>query len=52
MNLFHRRLCRSEKWKRKLGDDILPFALKGVDLGDDVLEIGPGPGLTTEFLSR
>jgi ubiquinone/menaquinone biosynthesis C-methylase UbiE len=52
MNLFHRRLCRSEKWKRKLADNILPFVLKGVDLGDDVLEVGPGPGLTTELLSR
>ncbi|MBP7706994.1 MAG: class I SAM-dependent methyltransferase [Candidatus Aminicenantes bacterium] len=52
MNLFHRRLCRSEKWRRKLEDRILPFALAGVDLGEDVLEIGPGPGLTTELLSR
>jgi SAM-dependent methyltransferase len=24
--------------------------LQGVDLGDDVLEIGPGPGVTTELL--
>lgn len=52
MNLYHRRFCRSEKWKRKLGDNILPFALKGVDLGDDVLEIGAGPGMATELLSR
>lgn len=52
MNFYHRRLCRSEKWKRKLSDKILPFALRGVDLGGDVLEIGPGPGLTTELLSR
>jgi ubiquinone/menaquinone biosynthesis C-methylase UbiE len=52
MNIFHRRLCRSEKWKTKLHDNIMPFALAGVDLGDNVLEIGSGPGLTTEFLSR
>jgi ubiquinone/menaquinone biosynthesis C-methylase UbiE len=52
MNLFHQRLCRSEKWQRKLSDRILPFALAGVDLGDDVLEIGSGPGLTTELLCR
>ena len=52
MNIFHHRLCRSAKWQRKLSDNILPFALSGVDLGDDVLEIGAGPGLTTELLSR
>lgn len=43
MNIFHRRLCRSAKWKRKLSETILPFALDGVELGDNVLEIGPGP---------
>ena len=28
----------------------MPWALRGVELGDDVLEIGPGPGLATEQL--
>jgi SAM-dependent methyltransferase len=28
----------------------MPWVLGSVDLGDDVLEIGPGPGLTTELL--
>jgi len=50
MNFYHRRLCRSDKWRAKLQSNILPFALEGVGLGDDVLEVGPGPGLTTEFL--
>ncbi len=31
-------------------DVLVPQALRGVDLGDDVLEIGPGPGLTTDVL--
>ncbi len=31
---------------------MLPWALAGVDLGDHVLEIGPGPGLCTEWLRR
>ena len=52
MNFYHRWLCRSDKWRRKLEGSILPFALEGVTLGDDVLEVGPGPGLTTEFLKR
>jgi ubiquinone/menaquinone biosynthesis C-methylase UbiE len=50
MNIIHRRLCRSSKWKKKLEENILPFALDGLELGEDVLELGPGPGLTTEFL--
>ena len=29
---------------------VLPAALSGVDLGDDVIEIGPGPGFTTDVL--
>ena len=31
---------------------ILPWALNGTDLGDDVLEVGPGYGATTDVLSR
>lgn len=29
---------------------ILPWVLDGVDLGADVLEVGPGPGVTTDLL--
>jgi len=29
---------------------MLPWILKDVDLGDNVLEIGPGPGVTTNWL--
>lgn len=31
---------------------ILPVALEGVELGDDVIEIGPGPGFTTDVLRQ
>lgn len=31
-------------------EDILPAALRGVELGDAVIEIGPGPGFTTDVL--
>jgi len=31
-------------------EGIVPADLEGVELGDDVLEIGPGPGLTTDVL--
>lgn len=52
MNAFHRWYCRSGRWRRRLYATILPDLVNGVDLGDDLLEIGPGPGLTTEWLRR
>ena len=33
-------------------DVILPWAMGDVDLGDDVLEVGPGYGATTDVLCR
>ncbi len=33
-------------------DELLPWVLDGYDLGDDLLEIGAGPGLTTDVLRR
>ncbi len=50
MNLLHRWACRSAGWGKLLEDRIIPWTLEGVDLGDDALEIGPGPGLTTDVL--
>lgn len=50
MNRFHRWYCRTGHWRHAVQDELLPWALQGLDLGDDVLEIGPGPGLTTDRL--
>jgi SAM-dependent methyltransferase len=50
MNRLHRWFCRSGLWQRTLETRLLPWALNGIDLGDDVLEVGPGPGLATEIL--
>ncbi|MGO9275191.1 MAG: class I SAM-dependent methyltransferase [Terriglobia bacterium] len=50
MNLIHRWICRSGSWRKVLGERVFPWALKGVELGQDVLEVGPGPGLTTDLL--
>lgn len=50
MNRIHRWYCRSGRWKQKLENEIRPWSLGEVDLGDEVLEVGPGPGLTTEWL--
>lgn len=52
MNLAHRLLCSSSHWRRAVRGRILPWALADVDLGDSPLEIGPGPGLTTDELRR
>ena len=42
--------CAGEDWRRMLQDTILPEALRGGVLGDAALEIGPGPGFTTDVL--
>lgn len=50
MNLYHRRYCSSAKWGQALQSTVLPWVLRDYDLGDAVLEIGPGPGLATDIL--
>lgn len=52
MNRLRRWYCQSNRWKKQLVDEILPWSLTGVDLNDEVLEVGPGPGLTTDWLRR
>jgi len=52
MNTIHRLLCRSGRWRSVLEDKMMPWVLDSQDMGDNVLEIGPGPGLTTDILRR
>jgi SAM-dependent methyltransferase len=52
MNRWHRHYCASSTWARRVERDLLPWALRDVSLGDDVLEIGPGLGVTTRLLTR
>jgi SAM-dependent methyltransferase len=52
MNLLHRWACRSSPWRWIVGRWLLPWALKEVNLGDNVLELGPGPGVTTDLLRQ
>jgi SAM-dependent methyltransferase len=51
MNEVHLQLCSSPEWREVVETQILPWALDDVALGDDVIEVGPGPGITTEVLS-
>jgi SAM-dependent methyltransferase len=50
MNQEHLTRCSSAEWADAVQRWIIPWVLDGVDLGDDVLEVGPGPGLTTDVL--
>jgi SAM-dependent methyltransferase len=50
MNLIHRWYCKSNSWREVVQEHMLPWILKDVDLGDNVLEVGPGPGMTTDWL--
>jgi SAM-dependent methyltransferase len=50
MNNGHRRLCSSARWGRHIRVDLVPWVVGERALGGSVLEIGPGPGLTTDVL--
>ncbi|MGD9703577.1 MAG: class I SAM-dependent methyltransferase [Acidimicrobiia bacterium] len=53
MNRLHLEHLVTDEWRSTLGDRVLPFAFgtrTAADLGADVLEVGPGPGLTTDLL--
>ena len=52
MNEAHLRICASPEWAAYVESELLPWVLQEADLGDEVLEVGPGPGLTTDVLRR
>jgi ubiquinone/menaquinone biosynthesis C-methylase UbiE len=49
VNRLHDSLCRSARWRKTIQQRV-PWVLSGTDLGQNVLELGPGPGLTTDLL--
>jgi SAM-dependent methyltransferase len=52
MNRVHGLICSSRWWARTVDRELLPWGLRDVELGDEVLEIGPGFGATTAVLAR
>jgi SAM-dependent methyltransferase len=52
VNRFHRYYCASRGWAHLVQTTLVPAVLEGTQLGRRVLEIGPGPGLTTEVLAE
>ena len=51
MNEGH-QVCDSPEWRAAVRDEMIPWAVGEVDLGDDVLEIGPGYGATTDVFAE
>jgi SAM-dependent methyltransferase len=52
MNPDHEKLCSSPDWAAYLQSEILPIVTAGTTLGNDLLEIGPGPGAATAWLRQ
>ncbi len=52
MNVAHNLLCSSRWWSHRVGTKLVPWGIADLDLGDEVLEIGPGFGATTRVLAR
>jgi SAM-dependent methyltransferase len=50
MNENHAKLCPSPEWAAHIQDEVLPWFTAQVDLGEHMLEIGPGPGAATAWL--
>jgi SAM-dependent methyltransferase len=50
MNRAHLDYLASPEWAAALRSELLPWLQSSAELGDEVLEIGPGPGLTTDLL--
>ena len=52
MNPHHDKLCGSPEWAAYIQDEVLPAVTARVDLGQEMLEIGPGPGAATGWLCQ
>ncbi|MHB8233173.1 MAG: class I SAM-dependent methyltransferase [Solirubrobacteraceae bacterium] len=52
MNRMHSVICSSGRWRKIVERELLPWGLRSAELGDDVLEIGPGFGATTRVLAK
>lgn len=50
MNAGHQALCSSPEWAEGLQDGVLRPLLSELELGEELLELGPGPGAATAWL--
>jgi SAM-dependent methyltransferase len=51
MNAIHRKICQSDDWAESMRSKKLPWAVGDIALDGDVLELGPGYGITTRWLA-
>jgi SAM-dependent methyltransferase len=49
VNRLHHWLCGSARWRKTIQQRV-PWVVSGAELGHNVLELGPGPGLATDLL--
>jgi SAM-dependent methyltransferase len=49
MNENH-RCCAGPEWAEYLQTEVLPAVTRDVDLGRELIEVGPGPGASTDWL--
>jgi SAM-dependent methyltransferase len=52
MNPEHAKLCSSPEWAEMIQTQVLPLLCRDADLGAVMLEVGPGPGAATGWLSQ
>ncbi|HTW19068.1 MAG TPA: class I SAM-dependent methyltransferase [Mycobacteriales bacterium] len=52
MNSNHQQLCPSPEWATFIQEELLPGLAERVELGQEMLEIGPGPGAATDWLRQ
>jgi len=50
MNEAHLEFCASPEWREIVEEMVIPAAIGTRQLGEDVVEVGPGPGFTTDVL--
>ncbi|MDR2984834.1 MAG: class I SAM-dependent methyltransferase [Nocardiopsaceae bacterium] len=52
MNENHAEVCGSPEWAAFIQEEILPSLTQHAELGEEMLEIGPGPGAATAWLQH
>lgn len=52
MNRVHNLICSSARWQRRVERELIPWGTAELELGERVLEVGPGLGATTQVLAR
>src|ERR1700686_4244206 len=52
MNESHLKFLASPEWAQMVETELLPWIEAAGDLGDEILELGPGPGITTDVMRK